>query len=88
MLLRSIRQWVYDAVFLLGIELLTLAHTVYVQNMTLLPFWPSLIFSNAGLIGGVVTAIGGAQILRCLSTPASEELSTEQAIRHQRGPKQ
>lgn len=76
-LLQSIRQWLLAAVFLLGIEIVTLAHVGYVQNATRILYWQSLVFSVAGVLGGVVAAIAVLKILGNYSQSAPDGPLTE-----------
>lgn len=76
-LLRSIRRWLLVIVFLLGIGLLTLAHIGYVQNVTRLLYWQSLVFSVAGMLGGVVAFIASIKILGGYSHSEPDGRSTE-----------
>ena len=76
-LLHSIRYWLLVIAFLLGIGILTLAHIGYVQNTTRLLYWQSLVFSVAGVLGGVVALIAGTKILASYSRSGPDGRSTE-----------
>jgi len=76
-LLRSIRQWLLVIVFLLGIGVLTLAHIGYVQNSTRILFWQSLIFSGAGVLGGLIATIAGIKLLGSYSPSSPDGHPTE-----------
>ncbi|SIR32691.1 hypothetical protein SAMN05421858_2266 [Haladaptatus litoreus] len=76
-LLRSIRQWLLVAVFLLGIGVITSTHIGYVQNSVQILYWQSLVFSIAGVLGGVVAAVAGLKILGSFSQSTSGGQQTE-----------
>lgn len=76
-LLRSIRQWLLAGVFLLGIGVLTLAHTGWLLTATRILYWQSLVFSIAGVLGGTVAGVAGVKILTNRSVSVSEEQPTE-----------
>lgn len=65
-LLRSIRQWIRVGVFLLGIGVLILAHTGYILALSGV-YWVNLVFSIAGVLGGIVAGIAGLKILSSYS---------------------
>lgn len=62
-LLRSIHRWLLVIAFLLGVGIITLAHIGYVQNANRILYWQSLVFSVAGVLGGVVALVAGIRIL-------------------------
>jgi len=76
-LLRSIRQWVLVGVFLLGIGILTLAHTGWILTATSTLYWQSLVFSIAGVFGGIVAGVAGMKILSSYSPSAPNRQSTD-----------
>ena len=76
-LLRSIRQWLLVIVFLLGIGVLTLAHIGYIQNATRILFWHSLVFSVAGVLGGLIAAIASLKLLGSHSPSSPDGHPTE-----------
>jgi len=76
-LLRSIRQWLLVIAFLLGIGVLTLAHIGYVRNATRILFWQSLVFSVAGVLGGLVATIAGIKLLGSHSPSSPDGHPTE-----------
>jgi len=76
-LLHSIRHWLLVVVFLLGIGVLTLAHIGYVQNVTRMLFWQSLVFSVAGVLGGLIAAIAGIKLLGNYSPSSPDGHPTE-----------
>ncbi|MFC7133013.1 MULTISPECIES: hypothetical protein [Salinibaculum] len=67
-LLQQIRRWLLVIAFLLGVGIVTLAHTGYVLTVTSLLYWQSLVFSAAGVVGGIVALTAGIQLLRSFST--------------------
>jgi hypothetical protein len=67
-LLRSIHRWLLVIAFLLGVGIITIAHIGYVQNATHILYWQSLVFSVAGVLGGVVALVAGLMILRSYSS--------------------
>lgn len=75
-LLRSIRRWLLVGVFLLGIGVLTLAHTGYILTGTRILYWQSLVFSIAGLLGGVVAGVAGLKLLGSYSSSGPDEETT------------
>lgn len=76
-LLRSIRQWVLVGVFLLGVGMLTLAHTGWILTATRILYWQSLVFSIAGVLGGIVAGIAGLKILSSYSPSSPDGQSTD-----------
>lgn len=68
-LLRQIRRWLLLIALLLGIGIVTLAHTGYILTVTSLLYWQSLVFSAAGVIGGVIAFVAGIQIIRSFFSP-------------------
>jgi Na+-transporting NADH:ubiquinone oxidoreductase subunit NqrB len=68
-LLRQIRRWLLVIAFLLGVGILTVAHTGYILTVTSLLYWQRLVFSAAGVIGGVIAFIAGIKILGSLVSP-------------------
>jgi Na+-transporting NADH:ubiquinone oxidoreductase subunit NqrB len=67
-LLQQIRRWLLVIALLLGVGTVTLANTGYVLTVTRLLYWQRLVFSAAGVIGGVVALTAGVQLLRSFST--------------------
>ncbi|MFC4447518.1 hypothetical protein [Halorussus aquaticus] len=76
-LLRSIRRWLLVGVFLLGVGVLTLAHTGYILTNTEILYWQRLVFSIAGVLGGVVAGVAGVKLLGKRPTSAPDEQATE-----------
>jgi len=68
MLLQQIRRWLLVIALLLGVGIVTLAHTGYLLTVTSLLYWQSLVFSATGVIGGVIILTAGVQLLRSFST--------------------
>jgi len=67
-LLRQIHRLLLVIAFLLGVGIVTLAHTGYILTVTSLLDWQRLVFGAAGVVGGVVALTAGAQLLRSLPT--------------------
>ncbi len=75
-LFRSIRRWLMVIAFLLGIGVITLAHTAYVLTITRTTYVQSLVFSIAGVIAGAVAVIAGLKLLGDFSTTEIDDQST------------
>lgn len=67
-LLQQNRRWLMVIALLLGVGIVTLAHTGYILTVTSLLYWQSLVFSAAGVIGSVVALTAGVQLFRSFST--------------------
>jgi len=67
--LRQIRRWLLAIALLLGVGIVTLAHTGYILTVTSLLYWQSLVFSVAGVIGGVIALVAGIKLLRSFFSP-------------------
>lgn len=76
-LLRSIRQWLVVGVFLLGIGILTLAHTGWLLTATRILYWQSLVFSIAGVLGALVAGLAGVTLLSNRSAADFDDQPTE-----------
>jgi hypothetical protein len=76
-LLRSIRQWLVVGVFLLGLGILTLAHTGWLLTATRILYWQSLVFSIAGVLGALVAGLAGVTLLSNRSAADSDDQPTE-----------
>lgn len=76
-LLRQIRWWLLVIAFLLGVGVLTLAHTGYLLTVTSLLYWQSLVFSLAGVTSGAVALVAGLKILGSLSSTDSTPNTAE-----------
>ena len=74
-LLRSVRRWLLAIAFLLGIGVIALANMGYL--LTFPTFLYSLVFSIAGVIGGVVALIAGLKLLGSYSPSEDGGQSTE-----------
>lgn len=74
-LLRQIHRWLLVIAFLLGVGVITLAHTGYVLTVTSLLHWQSLVFSVAGVSGGVIALVAAIKVLG--SFLSSENSSSE-----------